>query len=139
MRYVYSHALKGELFFPPGSTHGAAKVNDSFFYVSSWTGSSIGSYKYENATWNYKSLVSNTDPNSGSHIAVDDCGRVWFVNPEFGVRIFDAGGALLASWDMGGNSSNWVYDILLLPNYVLMVMYRHAMQIVHYDPRLTCD
>ena len=124
--------------FPSGNAHGAAKVNDSFFYVSSWGGSSIGSYKYENATWNYKLLVNNTDPDGGSHIAVDECGRVWFLNPAFGLRIYDTGGALLASWNMGGSTSDYIYDILLLPNYVMIVTYWQGKKIVHYDPGLTC-
>ena len=130
--------MEEELPFPSGDVHGAAKVNETFFYVSSWAGSSIGSYKYENDTWNYKLLVANVDSRGGSHIAVDECGRIWFVNPEFGLRVYSAAGALLASWDMGGNSSNWLFDILLLPNYVLMVTYRQGKTIVHYDPQLTC-
>ena len=40
---------------------------------------------------------------------------------------------------MGGNSTYYVYDILLLPNYVMMVTYWQGKKIVHYDPRLTCD
>ena len=83
-------------------------------------------------------VVNNTDPDSGSHVAVDKCDRVWFVNPKFGLRIFDAVGSLLASWNMGGSESNWLFDILLLPNYVLMVTYRQGKTIVHYDPQLTC-
>ena len=113
-------------------------MNDSFFYVSSWTGSSVGSYSYANATWNYKFLVNSSDPNAGGHIAVDECDRVWFLNACFGLRIYNSTGSLLAEWDMGGNSSNWIYDFLLLPNYVIMATYRQGKRIVHYDPRLTC-
>ena len=113
-------------------------MNDSFFYVSSWTGSSVGSYSYTNATWNYKLLVSNTDPIGGSHIAVDECGRVWFLNAGFGLRIYDTTGVRLAEWYMDGNSTYRMYDFLLLPNYVMMVTHWQNRKIVHYDPRLTC-
>ena len=106
--------------------------------MSSWGGSSLGSYSYANKTWNYKLLVNYTDLNGGAHMAVDECGRVWLVNPGFGLRIYDSAGSLLAEWNMGGNPSNWIYDILLLPNYVMMVTYWQGKKIVHYDPRLTC-
>ena len=97
------------------------------------------SYKYENFTWKYAVVGGNAGGGDGSHIAVDECGRIWFVKVQYGLRIFDGSGSLLASWDMGGNSSNWIYDILLLPNYVLMVTLWDGRKIVHYDPRLTCD
>ena len=135
---ILNDALKGELPFPSGDPQGAAKVNDSFFYVSSWAGSSIGSYIYANATWNFKLLVNNTDPIGGSSIALDECGRLWFLNPAFGLRIYDTDGAKLAQWKMGGNSTYSVYDILILSNYVMMVTYREGKKIAHYDPRLTC-
>ena len=130
--------MKGELFIPFGDPHGAAKVNDTFFYVSSWMPSSIGSYSYSNATWNYKLLANNTDTKGGSNIATDECGRVWFMNSAFGLRIYNTTGSLLASWNMGGNATYYVYDILLLPNYVMMVTHWQGKKIVHYDPRLTC-
>ena len=100
--------------------------------------SSIGSYSYSNATWNYKLLANNTDTKGGSNIAIDECGRVWFMNSAFGLRIYNTTGSLLASWNMGGNATYYVYDFLLLPNYVMIVTYWQGKKIVHYDPRLTC-
>ena len=115
-------------------------MNDTFFYISSWGDSSIGSYKYENSTWKFTPVVSlATGGGDGSHIAVDECGRVWFVNVAFGLRIYDPSGVKIAEWDMGLSSSNWIYDILLLPNYVLLVTYFHGQKIVKYDPLVTCD
>ena len=60
------------------------------------------------------------------------------MNPAFGLRIFDTDGSLLASWNMGGSTSNYIYDILLLPNYVMIVTYCQGKKIVQYDPGLTC-
>ena len=127
-----------ELPCPLSNLHGAVKINDTFFYVSSWSTSSIGSYKYENATWKYRLLVNRTDSHYGAHIAVDECGRVWFVNPTFGLRIYDASGVRLAEWDMGLNTTNWIYDVLLLPNFVVVVSYWQGKKLVQYDPLLTC-
>ena len=131
--------MKAELFFPHGESHGTAKVNDSFFYVSSWNETSFGSYSYENATWNFKLLVNNTHGKGGSSMVIDECDRIWFLHHTFGLRIYDTTGSLLASWNMGGNSSYYVYDILLLSNYVLTVSYWQGKKIMHYDPRLSCD
>ena len=58
---------------------------------------------------------------------------------EFGLRIYDASGTMIAEWDMGLSGSNWIYDILLLPNYVLLVSYWQGKKIVQYDPLVTCD
>jgi hypothetical protein len=136
---VLTCILKGELYFPNGEPHGAVKVNDSFFYVSSWTETSFGYYSYANATWNFELLVNNTHGKGGSNMAIDECDRIWFLHHTFGLRVYNTTGSLLGSWNMGGNTSYYVYDILLLPNYVMMVTYWHGMKIVHYDPRLTCD
>ena len=107
--------------------------------MSSWSDSSIASYKYENSTWKYSLFVNRSDPNGGSHIAVDDCGRVWFVNIAFGLRIFDASGVKIAEWDMGLNSANCIYDILLLPDYAVLVSFWDGQKIVRYDPIVTYD
>ena len=68
---------------------------------------------------------------------MDDYGRVWFVNVNFGLRIYDPSGVRIAEWDMGLNSPNWIYDILLLPDYAVLVTFWHGKEIVRYDPLLT--
>ena len=70
---------------------------------------------------------------------MDDCGRVWFVNVEFGLRIYNAAGSQIANWNMNLNASNTIYDILLLPDYVLLVTYKEQKQIVRFDPQLNCN
>jgi hypothetical protein len=124
---------------PLANAHGIAKVNDTFLYVSSWGDRRIGSYKYENLTWNYRLFVNRSLTGDGSHIAVDECGRVWFVTTTFGLRIYDSSGVEVDSWDMGLNVTDWIYDILLLPNYILAVSLYQQQRIVHYDPQLSCS
>ena len=58
---------------------------------------------------------------------------------QFGLRVYDPFGVPIANWDMGLSSSNVIYDILLLPNYVLLVTYQQGQKIVRYEPLVTCD
>lgn len=107
-------------------------------YVSSWGDRRIVSCKYENLTWTSNIFVNSTATTAGSHIAVDECERVWFVNTQFGLRIYNSFGVEIANWNMSLSSTNTIYDILLLPNYVLLITYRESKKILRYDPQLTC-
>ncbi len=62
----------------------------------------IYSFKLENSTWTGNLFVNYTVTGSGAFIAVDDCGRVWFVNTAFGLRIYNSSGIEIANW----NNSN---------------------------------
>jgi hypothetical protein len=104
--------------------HGIAKVNDTFLYASSWAPRTIASLKYENSIWTNSLFTNYTIAGSGAYIEVDDCGRVWYVDTAFGLVIFDSFGIQIASWNMSANSSDSLYDILFLPNYVLFVTIR---------------
>ncbi|UJR38400.1 hypothetical protein I4U23_031069 [Adineta vaga] len=65
---------------PYSSIHGIAKVNDTFLYVSTWVNKYIISCKYENSIWTHRLLVNNSITAWGSHLTVDECGRIWFIN-----------------------------------------------------------
>jgi streptogramin lyase len=113
-------------------------VNDTFLYAGSWNDRAIISYKYENASWTTRTFVSVSGSGTGSHLAVDDCGRVWFIITDFGLRIFDSSGMEIANWNMS-TSSSIAYDLLLLPNYVLLVTMRQAQQLRRFDPQVSCS
>jgi hypothetical protein len=100
---------------------------------------SVASYSYENGNWTYRLVVDNQLSSSGSHIAVDDCGRIWFVDIEYGLRIFDSSGTSIGNWSMGLTAANWIYDVLLLPNYVVLVSHYQLSKIYKYDPQVTCS
>ena len=112
-------------------------MNDTFFYASTWTDSSICTYSYENNTWTSAVFVNQAASTSGSHIAVDECGRVWYIIGSFGLRIFDQFGLEIASWNMSLGTDS-LYDLLLLPNYVLLLTRWGHGRIVRYDPQLFC-
>ena len=114
-------------------------MNDTLFYASTWTNRRIGICQSENQTWTCRSFVSATGTGSGSHLAVDECGRIWYVIPTFGLRIYDPSGLEIANWNMDLGVSNQIYDILLLPNYVLIVSFQQAQKIVQYDPQISCS
>ena len=70
---------------------------------------------------------------------MDECGRIWYVIGTFGLRIYDPSGIGIANWNMSLGASNRIYDILLLPNYILIISLQNAQQIVQYDPQLSCS
>jgi len=96
------------------------------------------SYKYENSVWTSNLFVGSTPTSAGAFLAVDDCGRVWFVNTVFGLRIYDSSGIEIANWNMSASSSDSIYDILILPNYVLLISHWQNQKVVRYDPQVTC-
>ena len=76
------------------SPHGLFRVNDTFFYRTSWGNNTVWSYAAtENTTqWDENRFVNVTPAlptGSGSHITVDDCGRWWFSLYSYVLQIFE--------------------------------------------------
>ena len=84
--------------------HGLLYVNDSSFYVTSWTTRNVYSYATNNdgATWN-ESLYIDTQALSisrwGAHIMVDDCDRRWLSTSDNGLLIYNTQGQLLGTFN----------------------------------------
>lgn len=93
----------------------------------------------QNSTWTSNLFVNYTVTGSGSFIAVDDCERVWFVNTAFGLRIYNSFGIEIANWNMSASSGDGIYDLLLLPNYILLISHYQQKKVVRYDPQVTCS
>ena len=117
---------------------GLAKANDTLLYAGSYTDRVIISYKYENSKWTSRTFANVSTGGSGSHLAVDECGRVWFITSDFGLRIYDPSGVEIANWNLS-TGAIFLYDLLLLPNYVLLLTMRQAQQLVRYDPQVSCS
>jgi hypothetical protein len=83
-------------------------------------------------------VANNILTSSGSHIAVDECERVWFVSTRLGLQIYNSSGVEVGRWTLGLNNSNQLYDVLILPNYVIILALAHQQRIVRYDPQLSC-
>ena len=69
---------------------------------------------------------------------MDDCGRVWFIITDFGLRIYDSSGVEIGSWNVA-TASNVLYDLVLLPDYVLLVTMKQSQKLVRYDPQVSCS
>ena len=137
-RISSSFSLQQTLPFPAPTVHGLAKANDTLLYAGSWNNRLIVSYKYENTTWTPRTFANVSTGASGSHLAVDDCGRVWFIITDFGLRIYDPSGVEIANWNLA-TSAIVLYDLLLLPNYILLLTMKQTQQLVRYDPQLSCS
>ena len=74
----------------------------------------------------------------GSHITLDDCGRIWQVIYTSGLNIYNSSGAQIASWNITWGTDT-LFDIILLPNYVLLLTQVTAMKILQYDPQISCS
>jgi hypothetical protein len=72
------------------------------------------------------------------HITLDDCGRIWQIIYASGVYIYDSWGIPIASWNITYGADN-LFDIILLPNYVILLTKVNAMKILQYDPQIACS
>jgi hypothetical protein len=119
--------------------HGLHRVNDSFFYATSYTNSSVYAYNYDEATLNWtETLFINVTINKtmhGTHITIDDCNRRWFTIFNYGIAIYDENGINLGNWSLGAE----YFDTLILDNYIVILSNSAFSQIIRIDPQLECD
>ena len=122
------------------SPHGLFYVNDSLFYLTSWSNSTV--YKYSNVgngtAWS-EALAITASPlapvTSGNHIFIDDCGRYWLSLGAGGVQIFDREGLRIDS--LYSTRSN-IFDTLVLDNYVMYLSDSAGNRILRVDPNVPC-
>ena len=67
-----------------------------------------------NTRWNYTVFV-----NPGSHITLDDYGRIWHIIYSYELYVYNSSGIRIASWNISWRTDS-IYDIILLPNYILL-------------------
>ena len=120
--------------------HGLFRVNDTFFYATSWGNNTVRSYSaLENSTqWN-ENLFINAAPmlpsGSGSHITVDDCGRWWFSLNNHGLRIFDDQGLFLGNMTLTNTS---IFDTMITENYIFYLSDGQSHRMIRIDPGIQC-
>ena len=123
--------------FSDNYPHGLWRVNDSFFYVTSYTSNTIFSYTLvNNTTWIPKLIVdarSMVSIGGGTHVTVDQHGRLWFSLGDAGVLIYDNQGVLLGSFSYSLVS---VYDLLITDNYVIYLSLYSSNLLVRLDPNI---
>jgi hypothetical protein len=135
INYIFSYKQAVNYTYP----HGLLRVNDSYFYATSWTGNSIYSYTRVNSTFWNEALVDDArsmqSPSGGHHLSIDECGRHWFSLGGAGIAIFDDAGRLLTNYNRSGNL---IFDAILTNNYVLYLSDLTSNEIFRIDPHIEC-
>ena len=121
------------------SAHGMWRVDDDFFYVTSWDGNKIYSYQSVNETSWAESLVVDALPivpiSNGFHVSVDECDRLWFSLGDAGVLIFSNQGILLGNLSF---LATYAFDALVLENYVLYMSSYATNRVLRLNPNIEC-
>ena len=120
--------------------HGLWRVNDSFFYATSYTTNSIYSYSMNNSNSLWKeqyvfsvpNLMSNTGP---THVTIDECNRFWFSLVTNITSIYDQQGNLLGNWTIANTQ---IFDIKIMDNYLMYISSTKTNQILRIDPNIQC-
>ncbi|CAF1119075.1 unnamed protein product [Didymodactylos carnosus] len=88
------------------------------------------------SNWTFVPLSNTATPQYPVQMAVDFCGRIWFVIYGLGVQIYDpTGSILLATWPV----STELNGILMVDNYELYLADYDNNQLLHFTPNLQCS
>jgi hypothetical protein len=124
---------------PFSEPHGIWYVNDSFFYVTSWSENTIYSYAFNaGASWTVNLIIETlplTFAGSGSHLFIDECQRSWFSINNYGIFIHDYRRRPLGILTV---TAGGAFDSLLVNNYILYVADNIVGKIIRLDPHITC-
>ena len=120
--------------------HGLFYINDDLFYLTSWGNNTLYTFSNPGNTtvWS-ETLVFDAprvdDSAGASHVSIDDCGRHWLSLRSSGTQIFDSqgspGGALYST-------GAYIFDTLMLDNYVLYLSDNTGNRIIRFDPNIQC-
>lgn len=121
-------------------THGLAKVNETFFYTTTWVSRDIYTFRYDGNNWSV-SLFTNTlsaVPSIGGldvapvYPRMDPHGRLWVVIFSYGLIVYNQCGALLGKWPI----NMIVFDVIITADYRFIMSNRVNSSLTIYDPRL---
>lgn len=124
--------------------HGLTRVNDSYFYGTSVSNSSVYAYKSNanNLTWTERLVFDASSLQNGTFgtfVSIDECGRFWFSLETFAVSIFDEQGIFLKSFSL---ITGMIMDTLITDNYVMFFSDRNTTstysRILRVDPHIQC-
>ncbi|CAF1235311.1 unnamed protein product [Adineta steineri] len=88
-----------------------------------------------NSNWTSNLFVNGSAGSGGAHVTIDDCNRRWFVISGVGIKIFDKFGINIGTWAV----TTGIFDILILPFYVIIVSDNANNSIIRVDPEIFCD
>ena len=113
------------------------KINETFFYVTTWGSKCVYSYYFDGMTW-IQSLFANVSQTLTlsnihlGHLHVDSLGRRWVMVVGFGLVIYDEWGTFLSLWKFG----NAPYDIYISDDYRLIVSDFGNSSLTLYEPNI---
>jgi hypothetical protein len=119
--------------------HGLWRVNDSFFYVTSYTGNAIYSYSATGMNGKWIERWVFTAPTAPStidttHVTIDECNRFWLSVETDAVQIYDQQGNLLGNYTI---PNSIIFDVKMTNNY-LMYFSDKSNRIIRVDPNIEC-
>lgn len=120
--------------------HGLLRVNDSFFYATSYSNSSIYAYSKtgNNTGWNETFILSLLQLNGtggSTSIAIDECGRFWLPSERNTLLIYSQQGNLLGNYTIANLAAAFIQ---IMDNYVIYLSDWSSNQIVRIDPNIQC-
>lgn len=134
--FAYQQAVSNYL-----HPHGFWRVNDTFFYATSWTNNSVYSYtanSNKSMLWtetlaiNAQSIGSTS---GGSHVTIDECGRLYIVLQQYGIEIYDADGYLIGNFTL---PNTFFFTLLITDNYVMYLTDTLTGHVIKIDPNIDC-
>ena len=123
------------------SPFGLWRVNDTFFYGTSYANNTVLAYSAVNSSfWSEQLMIDarsivSTGTGDGTHITVDRCGRFWFSMNAGGVLIYDRDGSYLGRFT---SRYTWIFDLIITKNFTIFFSTAITSQLVRLQPDLNC-
>ncbi|UJR11728.1 hypothetical protein I4U23_015909 [Adineta vaga] len=134
----YQYSFRQTTSFP--GPHGIWRMNDSFFYVTSYTNNALYSYRTNDCgrSWNETFVLQMAYMNSGSansRLTIDECNRFWFAFETDTILIYDQNGTMLGNWIL---PNSLVFDVKIMNNYLMYVSESNRNRIRRFQPAIQC-
>jgi hypothetical protein len=120
--------------------HGMWRVNDSFFYVTSYAEKSLYSFRatgiYNQWTPTLVLPSMNTNGQGGAaRVTIDECGRFWSTFEINTIFIHDQEGQYLGNWTLPNST---IFDIKIMDNYLIYLTDSNSNKTMRVDPGFQC-
>jgi hypothetical protein len=122
----------------PGGPQALLKINETFFYTTTWSSKCIYSCLFNGQVW-IPSLFANVTQTLGTssinlgHLQIDSLQRLWLMITGFGLVIYDELGTFLGKWKFG----NKPFDIYISNDYRFIVSDYGNSSLTLYDPQIS--
>ena len=134
--YTYMANVTTSFYAP----HGLTYVNETLFYVTSWTTRNVYSFTTNDngTTWNeslYIDIQALSDNRWGAHVMIDDCERRWFSTSNNSLLIFNTQGQLVGTFNPPRNAT---FDAIFNDGRFMFLSDLFVSEITRLDPQINC-